>query len=89
MKLSTTTYKINQSYEEIIISTDERLLKIKETIVENNVVFFLYKGMENRAIVMFKNNDGVYSKICPCEIKKSNPELLYVLCYSTEPSQCQ
>ena len=76
------------SYEEILISNDPRIEKIKEMIMESNVVFFIYRGLSDRAIVMFKTNEGVFSKICPCGIKKSDPDLIHVLCYSTEPTQC-
>ena len=74
------------SYKEILQNVDkhEERKKMKACVIENNVVFFIYRGCENTAVVLMNGQDGFYSSIqeCPKLTKlKTNPDLLYALCY--------
>lgn len=83
--LSTRVIKSDASYEEIMSSVDEHkeLKAMKKCVMEENVVFFIYRGCEDKAIVMMCM-DEFYMSVCDCPKvtrMKTNPDLLYALCY--------
>ena len=74
------------TYEEIIdnVNKHEELKKMKSLVMEQNVVFFIYRGCEKTAVVLMNGEDGFYASVqdCPKLTKlKTNPDLLYALCY--------
>ena len=83
--LSTRVFELDASYEEIMQSVDthKELKKMKQVVMESKVVFFIYRGCEDTAIVMM-NNEGFHMSVQPCpKILKftTNPDLIYALCY--------
>ena len=83
--LSTRVLETEASYKEIMASVDDHieLRQMKKTVMEENVVFFIYRGCEDSAIIMM-NCDGFYMQVCPCPKVlrlKTNPDLVYALCY--------
>ena len=40
------------------------LKQMKKTVMEENVVFFVYRGCEDKAIIMM-NCEGFYMQVCP------------------------
>jgi sulfur transfer complex TusBCD TusB component (DsrH family) len=48
------------------------------------VVFFVYRGGANTAVVLLNGENGFYASVQECtKLKqlKTNPDLLYALCY--------
>ena len=85
--LSTRIMESDASYEEIIQSVDTQkdLKQMKSLVMESKVVFFIYRGCDDSAIIMM-NNEGFYVGVCPCPKilrLRSDPNLLYALCYSS------
>ena len=85
--LSTKIIKSDASYDEIIrsVDTQEYLKQMKSLVMESKVVFFIYKGCDDSAIVMM-NNAGFYIGVCHCPKilrLRSDPDLLYALCYGS------
>ena len=83
--LSTRVIETQASYQDIMASVDDHkeLKQMKKTVMEENVVFFVYRGCEDKAIIMM-NCEGFYMQVCPCPkvLKlKTNPDLVYALCY--------
>ena len=83
--LSTRIIETEASYQDIMTSVDTHkdLKQMKKTVMEENVVFFIYRGCEDTAIIMM-NCEGFYMQVCPCPkvLKlKTNPDLVYALCY--------
>lgn len=84
--LSTRAFELDATYEEVMSSVDTHkdLKAMKKTVMEEGVVFFVYRGGDDNAIVMMRM-DGVFCMhVCPCpKVKqlKSNTDLLYALCY--------
>ena len=83
--LSTRVIETDASYQDIMASVDDHkeLKQMKKTVMEENVVFFIYRGCEDKAIIMM-NCEGFYMQVCPCPkvLKlKTNPDLVYALCY--------
>lgn len=88
--LSTRTFKLDASYKDIIanVNTHKDLKAMKQTVIEEGVVFFIYRGGEDHAIVMMHNNT-FSMHVCPCPgIKRleSNPDLIYAMCYGISSS---
>lgn len=84
--LSTRIIKTEASYSDIMASVDshDELKQMKSLVMEKGVCFFMYRGCENTAIIMMKQMDKLYMNVCPCPSVmklKSNPELVYALCY--------
>lgn len=84
--LSTRVFKLDASYEDIMASVDahKELKAMKRTVMEESVVFFIYRGGEDTAMVMM-NMDGefcMHVKDCT-KVKRlhSDPDFLYALCY--------
>ena len=85
--LSTRVIESDASYEDIIASVDthKELKAMKKVVMEENVVFFIYRGCEDKAIIMMCHDD-FYMSVCDCPRvtkMKTNPGLLYALCYGT------
>lgn len=83
--LSTRVIETDASYEDIIASVDTHkdLKAMKRVVMEEHVVFFIYRGCEDKAIVMM-NNDGFFMSVCDCPKVtrlRSDPDLVYALCY--------
>jgi len=83
--LSTRVLRTDASYDDIIASVDSHkdLKAMKKVVIEENVVFFVYRGCEDRAIIMMMA-DEFHMQVCDCPkvLKlKSNPDLVYALCY--------
>lgn len=83
--LSTRVIETEASYQDIMASVDTHkdLKQMKKTVMEENVVFFVYRGCEDKAIIMM-NCEGFYMQVCPCPKAmrlKTNPDLVYALCY--------
>ena len=83
--LSTRVIESDASYKDILESVDknEDLKQMKKVVMEENVVFFIYRGCEDKAIIMLCQ-DKFYISICECPKVtklKTNPDLLYALCY--------
>lgn len=83
--LSTRILETGASYQDIMacVDTHEDLKQMKKTVMEESVVFFIYRGCEANAIIMM-NCEGFYMQVCPCPkvVKlKTNPDLVYALCY--------
>ena len=83
--LSTRVLETEASYQDIMASVDTHkdLKQMKHTVMEENVVFFVYRGCEDKAIIMM-NCEGFYMQVCPCPKVmrlKTNPDLVYALCY--------
>lgn len=74
------------TYDEIIQNVDrhEELKKMKACVMEQNVVFFVYRGGADTAVVLMKGEIGFYASIQECtKLKqlKTDPAFLYALCY--------
>ena len=85
--LSTRVIESNATYDEIIANVDKHkdLKAMKKCVMEEKTVFFIYRGCEEKAIVMMCLND-FYMAVCDCPKvakMKTNPDLLYALCYGT------
>lgn len=85
--LSTRIIESDATYDEIIRSVDTHkdLKKMKSLVMESKVVFFIYRGCDDSAIIMM-NNEGFYIGVCPCPKilrLRSDPDLLYALCYGS------
>jgi len=83
--LSTRVFELEASYDEIMQNVDshEELKKMKKVVMESKVVFFIYRGCEDTAIVMM-NNNGFHMSVqsCPKVLKfTTDPNLIYALCY--------
>lgn len=83
--LSTRILATEASYQDIMASVDTHkdLKQMKKTVMEESVVFFIYRGCEDNAIIMM-NCEGFYMQVCPCPKVmrlKTNPDLVYALCY--------
>ena len=83
--LSTRVIQSDASYQDIMASVDthKELKEMKRVVMEENVVFFIYRGCEDKAIIMMCHDD-FYMSVCDCPkvMKlKSDPDLLYALCY--------
>ena len=83
--LSTRVIECDASYEDIIASVDTHkdLKQMKKVVMEENVVFFIYRGCEDKAIIMMCHDD-FYMSVCDCPKvakMKTSPDLLYALCY--------
>ena len=83
--LSTRVIQSDASYQDIMASVDthKELKKMKRVVMEENVVFFIYRGCDDKAIIMMCQ-DKFYMSICDCPKVtklKSDPDLLYALCY--------
>ena len=83
--LSTRVIQSDASYDDIMsnVDTHQELKQMKKVVMEENVVFFIYRGCEDKAIVMMSNG-GFYMSVCDCPKVtrlKSNPDLIYALCY--------
>ena len=77
--LSTRVIESDATYEEIIANVD----KHKKCVMEENVIFFIYRGCEDKAIIMMCMNE-FYMSVCDCPKvtkMKTNPDLLYALSY--------
>ena len=70
--LSTRVIETEASYQDIMASVDTHkdLKEMKKTVMEENVVFFVYRGCEDKAIIMM-NCEGFYMQVCPCPPKQS------------------
>ena len=84
--MSTRIFEMDATYQEIIqnINTHKELKKMKALVLENNVVFFIYRGCADTAVVLMRGPEGFYASVqdCPKTAKlKTNPDLLYALCY--------
>ena len=79
--LSSISYKVDASYEDLMVSTDARMRDMKRVVLEEGVVFFLYRGLSDKALVMFRTPEGVHMQVCPCDVKRSDPDLIYAMCY--------
>ena len=84
--LSTRAFKLDASYKDIMASVDthRELKAMKRAVMEESVVFFVYRGGDDTAMVMM-NVDGefcMHVKDCS-KVKRlhSDPDLLYALCY--------
>ncbi len=74
------------TYDEILQNVDkhDELKKMKACVMEQNVVFFVYRGGADTAVVFMNSENGFYASIqeCPKLTKlKTDPDLLYALCY--------
>jgi len=84
--LSTRVFEMNATYEEIIqnVNTHPELKKMKKLVMEEKVVFFIYRGCDSKAVVLMGGQGGFHASVhaCPKTAKlKTNPDLLYALCY--------
>ena len=84
--LSTRVFELEATYAEIIqnIDTHEELKKMKALVMTEKVVFIIYRGGETNAVIMMNLGSGFHASVqsCPKNAKlKSNPDLLYALCY--------
>ena len=84
--LSTRIFKLEATYDEILHSMDTHaeLKKMKALVMDQKVVFFIYRGCEQNAIVMMCNDGTFHASVqaCPKNIElKTDPDLLYALCY--------
>ena len=84
--LSTRVFKMEATYAEIIqnIDTHEELKKMKELVMTEKVVYIIYRGGETNAVIMMNLGAGFHASVqsCPKNAKlKTNPDLLYALCY--------
>lgn len=84
--LSTRIVKTEASYGDIMASVDshDELTQMKSLVMEKGVCIFMYRGCEDTAIVMMKQKNKLYMRVCPCPSVmklKSNPSLVYALCY--------
>lgn len=85
-RLSTRVFEMEATYDEILQNVDkhEELKKMKACVIEQNVVFFIYRGCADTAVVLMNGENGFYASIQECtKLKqlKTNPDLLYALCY--------
>ena len=83
--LSTRIIETDATYEEIIASVDKHkdLKAMKKCVMEENVVFFIYRGCEDKAIIMMCM-DEFYMSVCNCPKvtkMKTDPDLIYALSY--------
>lgn len=74
------------SYDEIIenIDTHKELKKMKALVMHEKVIFIIYRGGETNAVIMMNLGNGFHASIQSCPKNadlKTNPELLYALCY--------
>ena len=74
--------KTDATYEDLMMRVGEHadLKCMVELSKEEGAVFFLYKGCENRVMVIFQGEAHVKPFDMPHE---TNPELLYILSYSS------
>lgn len=84
--LSTRIFKMEATYAQIIknIDTHEELTKMKALVMTEKVVYIIYRGGEKNAVIMMNLGSGFHASVqsCPKNAKlKSNPDLLYALCY--------
>lgn len=84
--LSTRVFELDATYSEIIqnIDTNKELKKMKALVMTEKVVFIIYRGGETTAVIMMNLGNGFHASVqsCPKNAElKSNPELLYALCY--------
>ena len=84
--LSTRVFKLDASYRDIMASVDahKELKAMKRTVMEESVVFFIYRGGEDTAMVMMNVDGECCMHVQDCRRVKrlhSDPELLYALCY--------
>ena len=84
--LSTRILKSSATYEDIISSvhTHDELKRMRDVVLSEGVCFFIYRGCEDKAIVMFKQRGQLYMRVCACpSILRfdTNPDLLYAMCY--------
>lgn len=84
--LSTRVFKLDATYAEIIqnIDTHKELKKMKALVMAEKVVFIIYRGGETNAVIMMNLGSGFHASVqaCPKNVElKSNPDLLYALCY--------
>ena len=84
--LSTRVLKTSATYEEILASvhTHEELKKMRDVVLSEGVCFFIYRGRDDHAIVMMKQNDELYMSVCPCPSVlrfDTDHNLLYAMCY--------
>lgn len=84
--LSTRVFEMEATYAEIIknVDTHKELKKMKTLVLQESVVFFIYRGCSDTAVVLMKVEGGLYASIQPCPKTaklKTNPDFLYALCY--------
>ena len=84
--LSTRVFEMSATYAQIIqnIDTHKELKKMKALVMTEKVVFIIYRGGETNAVIMMNLGNGFHASVqsCPKNAKlKSNPDLLYALCY--------
>ena len=84
--LSTRAFQLDATYQEIMASvgTHKELKAMKTTVMEEGVVFFVYRGGDDIAIVMMRMGGEFCMHVCPCpKVKQlnTNKDLLYALCY--------
>ena len=84
--LSTRVLKTSATYAEILASVDEHeeLKQMRNLVLSEGVCFFIYRGRDDRAIVMMKQGEALYTKICPCpKVLRldTDPDLVYAMCY--------
>lgn len=84
--LSTRVFEMDATYQEIIqnVDTHKELKKMKNLVMEQNVVFFIYRGCDTNAVVLMGGGGGFHASVHPCPKNaklKTNPDLLYALCY--------
>ena len=83
--LSTRVIESDATYEEIIASADRHkdLKAMKKCVMEENVIFFMYRGCEDKAIIMMCMGE-FFMSVCDCPKvtrMKTNPDFLYALSY--------
>ena len=77
---------MDATYDEILqnVDTHKELKKMKDCVIQNNVVFFVYRGGADTAVVLMNGENGFYASIQECtKLKrlKTEPDFLYSLCY--------
>lgn len=86
--LSTRVFEMDATYDEIIKNVDKHktLKRMKEVVMKEKVVFFIYRGCDSNAVVMMCGDNGFHVSKQPCPKNtqlKTNPDLLYALCYGS------
>jgi hypothetical protein len=84
--LSTRVFEMDATYAQIIqnIDSHKELKKMKALVMEEKVVFIIYRGGETNAVIMMNLGNGFHASVqsCPKNAKlKTNADLLYALCY--------
>jgi hypothetical protein len=77
---------MDATYAQIIqnIDSHKELKKMKALVMEEKVVFIIYRGGETNAVIMMNLGNGFHASVqsCPKNAKlKTNADLLYALCY--------